>query len=155
MKWFATPPTEAQISRWLAIALLASSALLGAAMVVAQPEPRAADVPASPSDPAHPASPTAPPSFTPQTRPAAEPRTQAEIALDTTVAQRVRRALADDHLTHSERIAIEVTRGIAHLSGTVKSPGVAARALSITRTVGGVAAVQDAMQVEESERFPR
>lgn len=151
MKWFSAPPTEARISRWLATALLASSILLAAAVVLAQPETPAAEAPTSPTDPAHPASPTAPASITPETRRLPEPRTDAEVAMDTTIARRVQRALSEDHLTHSEPIAIEVTRGIANLSGTVKTAGVAARALSIARTVGGVAAVQDAMQVEESE----
>lgn len=149
MKWYSTPPTEAQISRWLATALLASSILLGTAVVLAQSGSGAGDAPASPADPAHPASPTAPAAITPQTRPPADPRTAADIAMDMTIAERVRRALTEDQVTHSQPIAIEVTRGIANLSGTVKSRSIAARALSITRSVGGVGAVQDAMQVEE------
>lgn len=145
-------PTQGQLSRWLALGLLASSALLCAAVVLAQSLERPREeVPASPS---HPAAPTAPPAFTPDTRPPPDPRTPVEIAKDATIAGRVKQALAEDHLTREQPIDIEVTRGITNLSGLVSTQAIAQRALSIARSTGGVTAVQDAMKVEGDELKP-
>jgi type IV secretory pathway VirB10-like protein len=164
MKEFETRYTEKQLSRWLATALIASSVLLGAAVVLAQSVDRR-----SPSEPAtlvqaetapsapgeaplpstNPASPVAPPAVTPATDDPPAPRTSSEVATDQAIAERVRVALASDHLTRSQPIDITVTRGIANLSGSVSTEAVAHRALSIARGTGGVTAVQDAMKIEE------
>ncbi len=146
--------TEKQLSRWLASALIASSVLLCAAVVLAQSADRALLAQATPGGDApgapHPAAPTAPPAVTPSTDDPPAPRTASEIAIDQAIAERVRVALGADHLTRSQPIDIAVTRGIANLSGKVSNAAVAHRALSIARDTGGVSAVQDAMQVEET-----
>ncbi len=157
--------TEKQLSRWLATALVASSILLGTAVVLAQSLDRGSQtqqaqqaqqtqegepVPVVPLPTPHPAAPTAPPAVTPSTEDPPAPRTPSEIAIDQAIAERVRDALATDHLTCSQPIDIAVTRGIANLSGKVSTTAVAQRALSIARDTGGVSAVQDAMKVEEA-----
>lgn len=153
---YGRQPSDAQLSRWLACGLLASSVALGA-VVSAQSQPArpgaappATSDPPDPVDPSHPAAPTAPPAFTPDTRPPPEPRTPVEVAMDASIAERVRHALATDHITRLQPIDIEVTRGITNLSGSVTNAAVAQRALSIARATGGVTAVQDAMKVEET-----
>lgn len=150
--------TEKQLSRWLASAIVASSVLLCAAVVLAQSTDRVplaqstpgGDTPSVPLPTPHPAAPTAPPAVTPATDDPPAPRTASEIAIDQSIAERVRVALGNDHLTRSQPIDISVTRGIANLSGKVSNAAVAHRALSIARDTGGVSAVQDAMQVEET-----
>lgn len=168
MKVFETQYTEKQLSRWLASALIASSVLLATAVVLAQSidrsrptwpdsarlvqvEPAPTDAPPGLSvPPAHPASPVAPPSVTPDTDDPPAPRTPAEISIDHAIAERVRVALASDHLTRTQPIDITVTRGITHLSGNVSTEEIAHRALSIARATGGVTAVQDAMKIDEA-----
>lgn len=166
-RYFETRYTEKQLSRWFASALIASSVLLATAVVLAQTldRPRSgadgallAQVEATPEGtppgvplpPVHPASPVAPPSVTPATDDPPAPRTPAEIAIDHAIAERVRVALASDHLTRTQPIDITVTRGITHLSGKVRTEEVAHRALSIARGTGGVTAVQDAMKIDEA-----
>lgn len=150
--------TEKQLSRWLATALVVSSILLGTAVVLAQsldrlsqaqPVQEGDPVPAVPVPTPPPAAPTAPPALTPHTEDPPAPRTPSEIEIDQAIAERVRVALASDHLTRSQPIDIAVTRGIANLSGKVSNAAVAQRALSIARDTGGVTAVQDAMKVDE------
>lgn len=165
MKTFETRLTEKQLSRWLASGLIASSVLLCAAVVLAesadpvrfvvQNAQGAESPPEVPLPPTHPASPTAPPAVTPATEDPPAPRTPAEVAIDQAIAERVRVALANDHLTRAQPIDILVTRGIANLSGNVSTEAVAHRALSIARTTGGVIAVQDAMKVEETPAVQR
>lgn len=165
MKVRETQFTEKQLSRWLATALVASSILLGTAVVLAQSLDRASHaqqtqhtqqtqesdpVPVAPLPTPHPAAPTAPPALTPRTEDPPAPRTPTEIAIDLAIAERVRVALASDHLTRTQPIDIAVTRGIANLSGKVSNAAVAQRALSIARDTGGVTAVQDAMKVDEA-----
>lgn len=159
MKVLQTRFTEKQLSRWLASALVASSVLLCAAVVLAQSldrAPRAQATPGGDRTPVvplptpHPAAPTAPPAVTPRTDDPPAPRTPSEIAIDQAIAERVRVALATDHATRSQPIDISVTRGIANLSGNVSDAAIAQRALSIARSTGGVTAVQDAMKVEEA-----
>lgn len=155
MKVFETRFTEKQLSRWLASALLASSVLLCAGLVLAQSSPRLDSVPSVPASPAHPAATTAPPSVTPESEDPPAPRTPAEIAADRAIAERVQHALAHDELTRSQPIDIEVTRGIANLSGNVATQAIAMRALSIARATGGVSAVQDAMKVDTQPAVQR
>lgn len=165
MKIFETRLTEKQLSRWLASGLIASSVLLCAAVVLAesadpghfvvQNAQGAESPPEVPLPPTHPASPTAPPAVTPATEDPPAPRTPAEVAIDQAIAERVRVALANDHLTRAQPIDILVTRGIANLSGNVGTEAIAHRALSIARATGGVIAVQDAMKVEETPAVQR
>jgi len=165
MKFFETRLTEKQLSRWLASLLVASSVLLCAAVVLAQSADPASFVvqyaqgaenpPEVSLPPTNPASPTAPPALTPDTEDPPAPRTPAEVAIDQTIAERVRIALANDHQTRAQAIDILVTRGIANLSGNVSTEAVAHRALSIARSTGGVRAVQDAMKVEETPEVRR
>lgn len=165
MKIFETRCTEKQLSRWFASGLVASSVLLGAAVVLAQSQQRGSFAQAAPDvvpgaaqAPAAlpgPASPTAPPSVTPSTDDPPAPRTAAEVSIDQAVAERVRAALARDHVTRAQPIDIAVTRGIANLSGNVSTEAVARRALAIARATGGVTAVQDAMKVEETPPVER
>lgn len=165
MKTFETRLTEKQLSRWLASGLIASSVLLCAAVVLAESSDPARFVlqyaqgaetpPEVPLPPTHPASPTAPPAVTPATEDPPAPRTPSEVAIDQAIAERVRTALANDHLTRAQPIDILVTRGIANLSGNVSTEAIAHRALSIARATGGVIAVQDAMKVEETPEVQR
>lgn len=158
MKVLETRYTEKQLSRWLASGLIASSVLLATAVVVAQSAERSSFVQAAPNTERAPqapapipkaASPTAPPSVTPATEDPPAPRSAVEVSIDQSIAERVRVALASDHLTRAQAIDIAVTRGIANLSGNVATAAVAHRALAIARSTGGVTAVQDAMKVEE------
>ncbi len=163
MKTFQTRFTEKQLSRWFASGLVASSVLLCAAVVLAQSNERStgapaatdAKTPAAPLAAPHAASPTAPPALTPATEDPPQPRTAAEVSIDQQIAERVRVALANDHLTQAQPIDIAVTRGIANLSGNVSTQAVAHRALSIARSTGGVSAVQDAMKVEAAPAVER
>ncbi|HEY0879640.1 MAG TPA: BON domain-containing protein [Zeimonas sp.] len=169
MKAFQTQLTEKQLSRWFASGLIASSLLLCVAVVlaqstqgfaqtaqrIAQATQGAEETSAAPVTPSHPASPTAPPAVTPATEDPPAPRSPAEIAIDQAIAERVRVALANDHLTRAQTIDIAVTRGIANLSGRVSTEAVAHRALSIARATGGVTAVQDAMKVEATPAVER
>lgn len=164
MKVFETRFTEKQLSRWFASGLIASSVLLCAAVVLAQSTERSnfaqaapdgGKTPAAPLTPPPAASPTAPPAVTPATEDPPPPRTPSEVSIDQQIAERVRVALAHDHLTQAQPIDIAVTRGIANLSGNVSTQAVAHRALSIARGTGGVTAVQDAMKVEEAPAVER
>ncbi|MDT3678008.1 MAG: BON domain-containing protein [Burkholderiaceae bacterium] len=156
MKVFETRYSEKQLSRWIASGLIASSVLLCAAVVLAQSAEReryaqATPVDSTPSAPApvpKAAAPTAPPSVTPATDDPPPPRSPIEVSIDQSIAERVRVALASDHVTRAQPIDIAVTRGIANLSGNVATEAVAHRALAIARATGGVTAVQDAMKVE-------
>lgn len=164
MKVFETRYTEKELSRWFASGLVASSVLLGAAVVLAQSAEHESlaqatpDVESAPSAPAalpKAASPTAPPSVTPATDDPPAPRSAVEVSMDQAIAERVRVALASDHVTRAQPIDIAVTRGIANLSGNVPTEAVAHRALAIARATGGVTAVQDAMKVEEAPAVER
>lgn len=169
MKVFETRYTEKQLSRWFASALIAASVLLGAAVVLAQSAehqsaehesfaqaaPNAEGAPAAPATLPKAASPTAPPSVTPATDDPPAPRSAVEVSMDQAIAERVRVALANDHVTRAQPIDIAVTRGIANLSGNVPTEAVAHRALAIARATGGVTAVQDAMKVQEAPPVER
>ncbi len=165
MKVFETRYTEKQLSRWFASGLVASSVLLCAAVVLARSEegPRFAQatqdvapgVEKAQEALPKPASPTAPPSVTPSTDDPPAPRSATEVSIDQAIAERVRVALASDHITRAQPIDIAVTRGIANLSGNVSTEAVAHRALSIARATGGVTAVQDAMKVDETPPVQR
>jgi hypothetical protein len=163
MKVFETRFTEKQLSRWFASGLLASSVLLCAAVVLAQSTEHSnfaqaapgGKTPAAPLSTPPAASPTAPPAVTPATEDPPPPRTPSEVSIDQQIAERVRVALAHDHLTQAQPIDIAVTRGIANLSGNVSTQAVAHRALAIARGTGGVTAVQDAMKVQETPAVER
>lgn len=163
MKVFETRYTEKQLSRWIASGLVASSVLLCAAVVLAQSAERERYAQAAPADGApasstvlpKAASPTAPASVTPTTEDPPAPRSPVEVSIDQSIAERVRVALANDHVTRAQPIDIAVTRGIANLSGNVTTEAVAHRALAIARATGGVTAVQDAMKVEEAPPVER
>ncbi|RIK91616.1 MAG: hypothetical protein DCC72_10555 [Burkholderiales bacterium] len=164
MKVFETRYTEKELSRWFASGLIASSVLLAAAVVLAQSTeheslvqaaPDAGSTPSAPAALPKAASPTAPPSVTPATEDPPAPRSAVEVSMDQAIAERVRVALASDHITRAQPIDIAVTRGIANLSGNVPTEEVAHRALAIARATGGVTAVQDAMKVQEAPPVER
>jgi hypothetical protein len=71
----------------------------------------------------------------------------AVLVADALTASRVKTALVNDRDLGDSPIEVRVVRGVAYLSGSVDSNAEAARAVSMTRAVPGVTAVESTLQV--------
>ena len=69
---------------------------------------------------------------------------------DATISTRVKTALLNDPDVGALRIDVNTAAGVVTLSGAVKSPAEADRAVQIAQTVKGVKQVKSALQVSKS-----
>ncbi len=76
-------------------------------------------------------------------------KTVGETMDDATITTRVKTALLNDPDIGALRIDVSTTAGIVTLSGAVKSPAEADKAVQIAHTVQGVKDVKSALQIRQ------
>jgi len=67
---------------------------------------------------------------------------------DATITARVKTALLNDAEVGGLRIDVDTFKGVVTLSGRVKSKGEEAKAIALTRKIGGVTDVKSTLQVQ-------
>lgn len=67
---------------------------------------------------------------------------------DATITARVKTALLNDPTVGGLRLEVDTSKGIVTLSGTVKTPADADRAVAISRKVAGVRDVQSSLKIQ-------
>jgi hyperosmotically inducible protein len=67
---------------------------------------------------------------------------------DATITARVKTALLNDTEVNATQIDVSTSAGIVTISGSVKTPPEAARAVAVARTITGVRDVKSALQVQ-------
>jgi osmotically-inducible protein OsmY len=67
---------------------------------------------------------------------------------DLTITARVKTALLNDPTVGGLRLEVDTSKGIVTLSGTVKTPADADRAVAISRKVAGVRDVQSSLKIQ-------
>jgi len=77
-------------------------------------------------------------------------KTVGETIDDATITTRVKTALLNDPDVGALRITVDTTGGVVTLSGAVKSPAEADRAVQIAHTVKGVKDVKSTLQVRQT-----
>lgn len=75
-------------------------------------------------------------------------KTVGETIDDATVTTRVKTALLNDPDVGGLRIDVDTFKGVVTLSGRVKSKDEEAKAVALTRKVGGVTEVKSTLQVQ-------
>jgi hyperosmotically inducible protein len=76
-------------------------------------------------------------------------KTVGETIDDATVTARVKTALLNDPQVGGLKIDVDTTKGVVTMSGIVKSPAEAERAVQLARGVDGVRDVKSTLQVGE------
>ena len=73
---------------------------------------------------------------------------------DLTITARVKTALLNDQQLDATRIGVSTVDGVVTLSGTVKTPAEAARAIEVTRATTGVKDVKSTLRTVDQARTP-